>query len=103
MWGFSVRLKGSGLALRIGTGTGVRLCRLGTGLRSLGVTLRRLGFGLGLRIGVSLGLYLRLSRGPLHRIARLRHVGRVDLRRFDCAASRLDGSPRTFRGRDTLE
>src|SRR5260370_42242627 len=109
MWGFVVRLKGSGLALRIGAGI-CSLCRLGTGFRRLcvvlsrlGVALRRLGFGLGLRIRVSLGLDLRFSLGPLHRIARFRHVLSLDLGLFDFTASRLDRSPRTLRGANTLQ
>src|SRR6266702_537161 len=104
MWGFNVRLKGSGLTLRIATG--VRLRRLGNSLCSLGVILRRLGFlrvDFRLRIRVSLGLDLRLSRGPLHRIARFRHVLWLDLRLFDRAAGRFDRSSRTLRGANTLE
>src|SRR5882724_4638754 len=104
-------MKGSGLALAPGfISTSVRLGRLRTGfgslgliLRSLGVTLGRLGFGLGLRIRVSLGLNLRFSRGPLHRIARFRQVLSLDLGRFDFPASRLNGSACTLRGANALE
>src|SRR5260221_143559 len=94
-------MKGSGLALTLGfISTSVRLGRLRTGfgslgliLRSLCVTLGRLGFGLGLRI----------RRGPLHRIARLRQVLSLDLGRFDFPASRLNGSACTLRGANALE
>src|SRR5882762_1695548 len=104
-------MKGSGLAPRTSAGfslgclggglgrLGLILCGLGIILCGLGIVFRRLG----LRIRVSLGLYLRFSRGPLYRIAWLRQVLSLDLRLFDRAASRLDRGTRTLRSADAFQ
>src|ERR1700736_6024524 len=101
MWGLRLRLKDSGLVL--GFAVRFRFRSLALRLGRFRVGFARLGFGFGLLVGLSLRLDLRFSLGPLHRIARLWQIGRIDLRLFDRTASRLDRSPRTLRGANTLE